>query len=105
MTSPKIRSYSEFWSFYLSEHKNRTNKILHVLGCFVGLIVAWLSFSSLGLLGVPGVIVALVSGYACAWTGHLVFEKNRPATWRYPVWSLVSELRMVSLIVLGRIKI
>ncbi len=97
----KLTKYSEFWSYYLGEHRNPTNRLLHVLGCLsgVGLLpILWMHF------GFAGLVIALGVGYSFAWVGHWVFEGNRPATWRYPLWSFVSEFRMVGLIVTGRLK-
>ena len=101
-TPTGIQSYTDFWPYYLAEHRNRTNKILHVIGLCVGAVAATRLWS---LLGAFGLIPSLMISYSFAWTGHFVFEKNRPATWRYPVWSLVSEFRMVTGILIGKIKL
>lgn len=96
----KIEKYSDFWEFYLSQHRHPLNRWLHVAGCFVGIASAPILFWCFGLTGILG---ALLVGYLFAWTGHLVVERNRPATWKYPLWSLISEFRMVGLIVTGRL--
>ncbi|MBI1860237.1 MAG: DUF962 domain-containing protein [Deltaproteobacteria bacterium] len=102
MQTQKILSYSEFWPFYLGEHKNRINKILHVVGMFAGVCVAWRLW---GFLTGFSLVPALAVSYGFAWTGHFVFEKNRPATWKYPLWSLISEFRMVGSILIGRVRL
>jgi len=89
-------TYAEFWRLYLAAHGDPRTRMLHYLGTLLGL-------ASLAAAGVTQdwrwLIVAPVAGYALAWLGHLVFERNRPVTFRDPGWSLVSDLRMLSLFV------
>ena len=87
----KISTYREFWPFYLSEHANATNRRLHFVGTTLalGLVVAAIATSNPWLL-----LAALLSGYGFAWVGHFFIEKNRPATFEYPLWSFVSDWRM-----------
>ena len=96
----RIKSYSEFYKFYLSEHQNRTCRILHFFGTFLVFVMAflalWTGFSSLWIL-VP------VVGYGFAWVGHYFFEKNQPATFKYPLWSLASAFKMFFQLLTGRI--
>lgn len=87
-----IKTWREFWPYYLREHLNPTNRSLHLCGTSLSLILivfltATQSWSWLWL--------AVVCGYAFAWIGHLVFERNRPATWRYPFFSLFSDFVML----------
>lgn len=90
----KIETYAEFWPFYLREHSNLTCRVLHYIGssaaiaCLVMLMRTGQPWWFLG---------GLVSAYGCAWIGHFVFEKNRPATFQYPLWSFFSDWRMVFL--------
>jgi len=97
---PDIKSYSEFWPFYLSQHSQARTRHWHVVGMLVALSAAAF-FASTGrsrwLLSCPFI------GYAFAWYSHFFVEKNRPATWRYPVWSFLSEFRMVAMVLLGRL--
>jgi hypothetical protein len=98
----RIESYSEFYRFYLSEHKNKTCRILHFTGTFLVFVLIFLAVymgrSDLWYF-VP------LMGYGFAWVGHFFFEKNKPATFKYPFWSLISDFRMFFDIVLGRISL
>jgi hypothetical protein len=92
MTSEqKIRSFSEFWPHYLREHSKPWTRRLHFLATTFsfGVLVAAILLRKLEL--VP---VAFVVGYGPAWISHGWIEKNRPLTFRYPVWSLLADLRM-----------
>jgi hypothetical protein len=94
-------SFREFYPFYLSEHSNRVSRRLHFLGTagFVAQLVAALVTGNAWLF-----LTGPVSAYALAWTGHFVFEKNRPATFRFPFYSLAGDFAMARDILLGRIR-
>ena len=93
-------SFAEFYPYYLAEHANPTCRQLHFIG-------SWL------VLGVVAVAIALgnawllllvpVVGYGFAWVGHFFFEKNRPATFRYPFYSLAGDWVMFWHILTGRV--
>ena len=81
-------SFREFYPFYLSEHANRISRRLHFIGsCGVLLLVA--------LAIVRGnawwLLAALLCGYGFAWVGHFFFEKNRPATFKHPLYSFIGD--------------
>jgi len=87
MSGKEYTNFKAFYPFYLSQHTNRTCRLLHVVGST--LIICMLLYSILSkqyllLLTIP------VIGYGFAWIGHFVFEKNVPATFQYPVFSLFS---------------
>ncbi|OLY80685.1 hypothetical protein AYI68_g5218 [Smittium mucronatum] len=86
------KSLAEFYPFYLGEHSNIVCRRLHVVGSTIGLTV----MAYLLLLGYyPLVFLGLIPGYTLAWIGHFVFEKNRPATFKYPLYSFASDMRLI----------
>lgn len=91
--------WESFWPFYLAEHNERRNRRVHVIGTTVA--VAWI-LAAIALLNPWFLLGALVSGYAFAWFGHAVFQKNRPATFSYPIKSFVSDWRLWAVSLLGK---
>jgi hypothetical protein len=94
------RTYGEFWPFYVSQHLHPVNRLLHAIGTtgvFVTVVAAaaadpaWLA-------------AAPLCGYGFAWLGHFAFERNRPATFRYPLWSLRGDFHMYALMLAGRME-
>ena len=87
----RFASFREFYPFYLSEHRNRTSRRLH----FVGSCGA-LGFAAGAIFGGNAwwLLAALLCGYGFAWVGHFFFEKNRPATFKYPGFSLMGDFRL-----------
>ena len=96
--SPEFHSYEEFWPYYLDEHSHPTCRALHFAGTSLALAAV-----AAGVIVSPWWFAAApVAGYLFAWIGHFVFEKNRPATFRYPLWSLRGDFRMYRLMWMGR---
>jgi hypothetical protein len=95
----RYASFREFYPFYLSEHANRTSRRLHFIGScgvLVLVVVAIMQRDPWWLLG------ALACGYGFAWVGHFVFENNRPATFRHPLYSFMGDWVMFKDILIGR---
>jgi len=84
-TVERFQTFEEFWPFYVREHSNKLNRTLHVIGTTgaIGcLAAAAITRRPLFLLAAP------IVGYGFAWFGHFVVQKNKPATFTYPLWSL-----------------
>ena len=89
--SDRYRSFREFYPFYLSEHAHPTCRRLHFVGTtlvIACLIAALVTRHASWLLG------ALLAGYGFAWIGHYFFEHNRPATFKYPLYSFIGDWAM-----------
>jgi hypothetical protein len=100
--SERYTSFREFYPFYLSEHANRTSRSLHFIGSWgvLGFLAAAITTANpWWLLAMP------LCGYSFAWVGHFFFEKNRPATFKYPLWSLMGDWVMFKDILIGRVKL
>ena len=97
-----IRDYSQFYRFYLTEHRNIMSRRLHATGSSIGLYF----FAKAIVKKQPKYFAyGLVSGYACAWVGHFFFEKNKPASFKQPLYSFISDWRMLSDIVKGNLSL
>lgn len=95
----EIKNYSEFWDFYVSEHSHPMNRLLHFVGTTLGMVLLVWFIASGRYLFIP---LCFVSGYAFAWFGHFVIEKNRPATFKFPLWSFISDYKMVFYMLTGK---
>lgn len=96
----RFGTFEEFWPYYLEEHSNPLCRILHFIGTTgaMGFVVA--AVTTLNPLLIPG---ALVCGYGFAWVGHFIIEKNRPATFKYPLWSLRGDFKMYGMMLRGKL--
>ena len=98
--SARFRSYAEFWPHYLAEHGRPATRAVHIAGTALALVLL-VTGIAVGHWG--WALAAVIVGYGFAWLSHLFIERNRPATFTYPVWSLVSDFRMFWLFVTGRL--
>ena len=101
MAERQFKSFSEFWPYYLSEHSRSATRLLHYIGSLTGIavIVALVTVERWYLFP-----LGFVPGYAMAWIGHFFVEKNRPATFTYPLWSFMGDWKMLALMLTGRLK-
>lgn len=99
--SERYQSFAEFYPFYLSQHQTTVNRRLHFAGCVLILLIAAAVVAGAAaewLIAIPLV------GYGLAWVGHFVFEKNRPATFTYPLWSLMGDWLMFWHTITGKMR-
>jgi hypothetical protein len=100
MTEPeRYQSFAEFWPFYVREHANAANRRMHVIGSLLVIAIAVVAVVTARwwlLLALP------IAGYGFAWVGHFVLQKNRPATFTYPVWSFLADFKMLACVLTGR---
>ncbi len=99
MSDQRIQSFTEFWPFYVREHSLPACRAWHFVGSTLSVIVLvaaivlqywWL------LIAVP------IVGYGFAWFSHFFIEKNRPASFKYPLWSFAADWKMWALMLAGR---
>ena len=97
----RFQSFAEFYPYYLQEHSNDTCRRLHYVGSLLVLYIlgyALLTQQWLWLLALP------LAGYGFAWLGHFAFEKNKPATFKYPLYSFLGDWVMLRDALTGRIR-
>jgi hypothetical protein len=98
----RYASFREFYPFYLSEHSHRVCRRLHFVGSLLVLIVVVVAIVK---ADARWLLLAPVAGYAFAWLGHFGYERNRPATFKYPLWSLAGDWVMFWDILRGRVSL
>ena len=99
-TQTRFEDFASFYPYYLSEHSDRRCRLMHFIGTALVIGTAIIALTSMRfwlLLLLP------LFGYGFAWAGHFVFEKNRPATFRHPLYSLMGDFAMFRDMLIGRI--
>jgi len=87
----RIASFDEFWPFYVREHSKPLTRWMHFAGTSAAMACGTALVKSRKLRWIP---IGLVAGYGPAWISHFFVEKNRPASFKYPLWSLIADLKM-----------
>jgi len=101
MAEQRFNSFAEFWPFYLGEHGKTATRLLHCIGSLsaIGTVITAIAIGRWYFFP-----LALIPGYGFAWFGHFFIEKNRPATFTYPLWSFIGDWKMLALMLTGRLK-
>lgn len=102
MVSDRFSSFSDFYPYYLKEHSKKGTKLLHFIGTSLAIYFLFLFLFTYNNLYI---LLVFISGYGFAWVGHYFIEKNKPATFNYPIYSLFGDLAMFRDILLGKIKL
>jgi hypothetical protein len=97
----RFERFSDFYPYYLDEHRNRTSRRLHFIGSCGVIVLAGMAVLTANAWWL---LAALGCGYGLAWIGHFFFEKNRPATFRHPIYSFIGDWVMFKDILSGRIR-
>ena len=94
----KYHTFREFWPFYVCEHSRPLTRLFHFIGTFsiFPLVCAAALYNPYIALFIP------VTAYGFAWFSHFFIEKNKPATFKYPLWSLIGDFRMFGLMMVGK---
>jgi len=100
VTESRYESFGDFYPYYLNEHKDRICRRLHFLG--TGLVLLTLVFA-MYFRSWPALMALPLVGYGFAWVGHFFFEHNKPATFKYPFYSLIGDFVMFRDMLTGRI--
>jgi hypothetical protein len=97
----QFKSFDDFYPYYLGEHANMTCRKLHFIGTsfVIALVLTIFVTGNWWLFALLPIV-----GYGFAWAGHYIYEKNRPATFKHPFYSLLGDFRMFWDILTGRLK-
>lgn len=95
----KLQSFAEFWDFYVLEHSDKRTRFFHLCGTLTGamILICLIAFGYWYLFP-----LALVPSYGLAWYSHFFIEHNKPATFKYPLWSLIGDYKMVWMMLRGK---
>jgi hypothetical protein len=98
MAEHRFQSFAEFWPFYVREHSLPACRALHFVGSTLVLVV----IAAAAVYNWWLLLAAPVVGYGFAWIGHFTIEKNKPASFKYPLWSFIADWKMWAMILVGR---
>jgi hypothetical protein len=95
----KFNSFEEFWPHYVAEHRQPATRTLHALGTTAGVACVFALLAKRKWKLLP---LALIPGYGAAWIAHFLIEKNKPATFDHPLWSLIGDYKMIGMMLSGK---
>ena len=94
----EIKSFADFWPFYVRQHARARTRVLHAIGSVLSIVMLGIAFA----VNLWFLIAVPLVGYAFAWYAHFFVEGNKPATFGHPFYSLVADYRMLFLMMAGR---
>jgi hypothetical protein len=98
VSEQRIQTFEEFWPFYVREHSVPACRALHFVGSSLALLIL-----AAGIFWNPWLLIAVpIVGYGFAWVGHFFIEHNKPASFKYPLWSFAADWKMWAMILTGR---
>jgi hypothetical protein len=97
----RYNSFKEFYPYYLEEHSKTGTRVLHFIG--TGLVLALLLYAIISSHWLLLILIPVI-GYGFAWIGHFFVEKNKPATFKYPLYSLASDFVLFFHLIIGKEK-
>lgn len=97
----RIATFEKFWPFYVGEHSRTATRWLHFAGTLGGTIMLFILIVAGSLRYIP---LILIYSYGLAWIGHFFVEKNRPATFKYPLWSFLADYKMCAFMLAGKME-
>lgn len=95
-----MKTFDDFWPFYLQEHADPHNRRLHFIGTSIVHLILFYVFATADF---KALLLIPLFGYGFAWFGHYALEKNTPATFKYPLWSLMADFKMFYLMLRKKI--
>ena len=95
----RIETYAEFWDFYVLEHSKPMTRYLHFIGTALGMVMLVWFLRNGTFLYIP---LCFMVGYGFAWFSHFFIEQNKPASFKYPLWSFISDYKMMFYMLLGK---
>ena len=99
MTTREFNSFTEFWPHYVTEHSQPATRLLHLIGTSAGIACAVFFIVTGRWWLFP---LGLVPGYGAAWIAHFFIERNKPATFQYPLWSFLGDYKMIWMMLSGK---
>lgn len=99
MQQETFKSFSEFYPYYLNEHRQTGTRVTHFIGTSAFLLLVIFAIVCAWWWGI---LIGIIAAYGMAWVGHFFIEKNKPATFKYPLWSLRGDFKLYFSILFGK---